>query len=309
MARSRNIKPGFFRNADLAELPFEGRLLFIGLWTIADREGRLEDRPKQIKMEIFPADNVDIEALLSGLASINMIDRYTADGIACISIQSFKKHQNPHKAEQQSTLPDIDGNYAEQVHRQDKHRASTVQAPCKEDATTVDAGLIPDSLLLIPDSLNLIPESLTLIPDGCGGASPPPRRKKLASDRGAKSASPSSQAWGEYSSSYSSRYGVEPVRNAKVNGQMAQFISRVGADEAPLIAGWYVGHQNGFYVRNMHSVDMLLKDAEKLRTEWATNRRMTNTQAQLADRTETNRGAFQHLIEKAKEQEAANGER
>ena len=61
MARARNIKPGFFRNADLAELPIEARLLFIGLWTIADREGRMEDRPKQIKMELFPADSLDCD--------------------------------------------------------------------------------------------------------------------------------------------------------------------------------------------------------------------------------------------------------
>ncbi len=66
MARARNIKPGFFRNAELVELPFEARLLFIGLWTIADREGRLEDRPKQIKMEVFPADNVDCNQLIAG---------------------------------------------------------------------------------------------------------------------------------------------------------------------------------------------------------------------------------------------------
>ena len=49
MARARNIKPGFFKNEFLAEMPCEVRLLFIGLWTLADREGRLEDRPKRIK--------------------------------------------------------------------------------------------------------------------------------------------------------------------------------------------------------------------------------------------------------------------
>ena len=55
MARARNIKPAFFKNETLVELPVETRLLFIGLWTLADREGRLEDRPKRIKMEIYPA--------------------------------------------------------------------------------------------------------------------------------------------------------------------------------------------------------------------------------------------------------------
>ena len=54
MARARNIKPGFFKNELLAEMPPETRLLFMGLWCLADREGRFEDRPKKIKMELFP---------------------------------------------------------------------------------------------------------------------------------------------------------------------------------------------------------------------------------------------------------------
>ena len=93
MARARNIKPGFFRNAELVELSFEARLLFIGLWTIADRDGRLEDRPKQIKMELFPADNMDCDGLLSQLAAINMIDRYEIDGKRIIQVVNFSKHQ------------------------------------------------------------------------------------------------------------------------------------------------------------------------------------------------------------------------
>lgn len=56
MARARNIKPGFFKNELLAEMPPEIRLLFMGLWCIADREGRFEERPKKIKMELFPCD-------------------------------------------------------------------------------------------------------------------------------------------------------------------------------------------------------------------------------------------------------------
>ena len=60
MARSRNIKPGFFLNDDLAECEPLARLLFAGLWCIADREGRLEDRPKRIKIEVLPYDNCDV---------------------------------------------------------------------------------------------------------------------------------------------------------------------------------------------------------------------------------------------------------
>ena len=151
MARARNIKPGFFRNADLVELPYEVRLLFIGLWTVADRRGRLEDRPKQIKMELFPADDINVNEALNSLASIGLIHRYEAAGVKCIEVVNFEKHQNPHKAEQESTLPDRDGNIASTEKARCKHGASTVQERDEAQPKQLDAGLIPDSLLLIPE--------------------------------------------------------------------------------------------------------------------------------------------------------------
>ncbi len=105
MARARNIKPGFFRNADLAELSFECRLLFAGLWVLADREGRLEDRPKQIKMEVFPADNLDVDQLLEQLAECGLIVRYSVNGKRYVWVRNFLKHQMPHHKEAPSTIP------------------------------------------------------------------------------------------------------------------------------------------------------------------------------------------------------------
>lgn len=105
MARARLLKPGFFQNEDLAELPFEGRLLFAGLWILADREGRLEDRPKRIKAALFPWDSVAIDDLLAGLAERGFITRYQAEAVAVIQITKFLEHQKPHKREQESKLP------------------------------------------------------------------------------------------------------------------------------------------------------------------------------------------------------------
>lgn len=153
MARARNIKPGFFRNADLVELSFEARLLFIGLWTIADKAGRLEDRPKQIKMELFPADNMDCDSLIANLEASGFVARYEVEGKRYLQVINFAKHQNPHRDEKASTLPAMRSDDAETEQEQNKHDASTVQAPCKQDANTVAIGLIPDSLNLIPDSL------------------------------------------------------------------------------------------------------------------------------------------------------------
>lgn len=99
MARSRNIKPGFFKNEDLAECTVWARLLFAGLWTLADREGRLEDRPKRIKGELFAFDSIEVAPLLEELAAHGFIYRYQCAGIAVLQILKFRKHQNPHHRE------------------------------------------------------------------------------------------------------------------------------------------------------------------------------------------------------------------
>lgn len=136
------------------------------------------------------------------------------------------------------------------------------------------------------------------------GASRPARRKPVE-----RQEAPTAAVWNAYAGAYERRYGVAPIRNAKVNGQMAQFLGRIPADEAPAVAAFYVTHQGRFYVEKLHAVDYLLRDAEKLRTEWATRKQVTGTQAQQADRTQTNLNAFGPLIAEAKKREAADGER
>lgn len=148
MARSRNIKPGFFSNEHLAEVDFATRLLFIGMWTEADREGRLEDRPRRLKMALFPADNVDIEKMLADLDHLGFITRYTVGSFKAIQIVNWAKHQNPHIKEAKSTIPEM----PELEHCQVKTGASPVQAPCEHGSFPADS-LSLDSGFRIPDSL------------------------------------------------------------------------------------------------------------------------------------------------------------
>ncbi len=284
MARSRNIKPGFFSNDELADLPALTRLFFIGMWTIADREGRIEDRPKKIKAETLPYDECDPEGMLQALHERGFIQRYTAAGIRCIQIVTWAKHQNPHVKEQASTMqaPGMSG-------------ASLEQAPKEEKPCPKDAGLIPS--LLIPDSLSLDPSPL--IPDPSVSATP--LSGKPARKRADRPAAPSAETWERYAEAYKRRYSVEPVRNMSVNAKLALVVGKLGAEEAPPVAAFFVGQQNGLYVSAMHPVDLLLRDAEKIRTEWATGRTVTRTQAQQADKTQTNANAFGALIAAAEE--------
>ena len=135
--RARNIKPGFFRDEQLIQVPPLGRLLFAGLWCLADREGRLLDRPAQIKWDVLPADDCDINALLAELATRGFIRRYAVNGTRYIEVTRFLAHQNPHHKEKASLIPPPPDTTPAQKH----------------DSTL----LIPDSL--IPDSL--IPDSVS----------------------------------------------------------------------------------------------------------------------------------------------------
>lgn len=105
MSRARQIKPGFFLNEELAEVPPLGRLLFAGMWTVADRDGRLEDRPSKLRAAVLPYDRCDAEKLVALLADKGFILRYAIDGQRYIQIVNFAQHQKPHPKEAPSVIP------------------------------------------------------------------------------------------------------------------------------------------------------------------------------------------------------------
>ena len=131
MARLRTLKPGFFIDEYLAECQPLTRLLFAGLWTIADREGRLEDRPRRIKAECLPYDDCDVDALLSELARHDFIIRYGFEGKRFIAVPTWHKHQSPHMKESASTIP-----------APDEHGASTNPAPYEPPSSCLVSCLV-----------------------------------------------------------------------------------------------------------------------------------------------------------------------
>ena len=341
-------------NEELAELDPLTRLLFIYLWMLADREGRLEDRPKRIAAQALAYDRAaDADAMLNDLASYGFIKRYQVDGKKFIQIANFTKHQTPHGTERDSSIPDENGeitvyertdkgyvtkakqltNESLTVKQQLSNETLTVKQQLSNETLTVkqqlsnetltvkqqnDNALIPDSLIPdspIPDSL--IPDSP--IPDSRPSGALPygtsdsgefsvpsgsvavakrnmPPDKKLA-EKSKKSVPVTGETWDAYSDAYRKRYGTNPVRNATVSGQLAQFVKRIGIGESPHVARFFVFHNNNFYVQKMHTVGLLLADAEKLRTEWATGRVMTSVEARQTDSRQNNFNVFNQLIE------------
>lgn len=139
MARARNIKPGFFKNEVLGVADPLYSLLFEGLWVLADRAGKLEDRPLRIKGEVFPyREGLDMEAMLDWLHAHSFIRRYQVGSKKYILVLEFVKHQNPHKNETESEIPD-----PEEI-----GTTSEIIGSTRADSLSSDSGfLIPDCSL------------------------------------------------------------------------------------------------------------------------------------------------------------------
>lgn len=312
MARSRNIKPSFFTNDQLAEVTHATRLLFIGLWNLADREGRLEDRPAKIRAQLFPFEQCDVDAMLAALEAHDFIKRYTVGDVRCIQVVNFGKHQSPHFKEAPSSLPAPVLPETSTVQARDVSQASTGQASVSTEASLghapeipVRAALIPDSGFPLPDSGLLIADSGLLIADSPSpqkNTAPAAKNPRTSADEKTESAARTAPAWAAYSNAYQQRYGVAPVRNRTTNALMRSFIERIGAEESAAVAEHFVRSSRGLYVAATHALNLLLRDAEAIRTEWATNRHSTDTQARQADRTAATGNTFGKLI-----QEARNG--
>lgn len=105
MAYIRTTKATFFTSDDIVSLSLLARLLYIALWTEADRDGRLTWRPGNFKLRFLPGDACDINELCSELLNSGLVVIYPVDGKTYAEIPSFTRHQVINSRERKSTLP------------------------------------------------------------------------------------------------------------------------------------------------------------------------------------------------------------
>lgn len=121
MARIRTIKPEFWSSGQVLECSATTRLMFIGLWNFCDDHGRHPLRPKQIKAQIFPADDISTDAILGMVQELEkngLIITYTVEKEEYLQVtgwhnQRIDKRQsakyppppNDHSKNDRRTLP------------------------------------------------------------------------------------------------------------------------------------------------------------------------------------------------------------
>jgi len=80
--------------------------------------------------------------------------------------------------------------------------------------------------------------------------------------------------WTAYEQSYLLRYGIKPVRNAKVNANISQLGKRVGGDAVELVK-FFLQHNDSFYLKTSHNISFCLRDCESLYTQFKRNTPIT----------------------------------
>lgn len=124
MARIRSVHPGLFTDENYAVLSFPARELLKGLWTEADDNGIFEWKPLSIKMRIFPADAVDVPALLEELANC-WIRKFEADGKVYGACKNFCQYQRPKEPKSHHPLPEDQKAYVKHGYKARKSEKAT----------------------------------------------------------------------------------------------------------------------------------------------------------------------------------------
>ena len=121
-----------------------------------------------------------------------------------------------------------------------------------------------------------------------------PKKTKLT----AEETEANKATWMAYSTAYKNRYGVEPLRNAQVNGIIAKFVKAVSQEDAPSIARFFINISNQYYVQKLHDIKIMLSDAGAIRTQWLTNRTVTASQARQADTVQAAKSSVDGVVER-----------
>ena len=289
---TRLLRDGILTSDRVNQLDDAAEVFYRRLHSIVDDFGCCDARPAILRTALYPlkiANKSEDEIITYVCACMRagLVDVYTCKGKPYLQVRDFRQQQRSKPKCPLTSEADCVATVSNC-----KQLLTVVYLDVVEVEVEVEVGSPATSLRSVATiSPSVVPEKQDqppmLVNASKGGA----RKKKTEVDGTLTSA-----VWSEYSTRYVDRYGIMPVRNAKVNSQLKQFVARVGADEAPHIAGWYVGHNKAWYVGKGHTIAVLLADAEMLRTEWATNRPTTQTQARQADETATRGNVFSRLL-------------
>lgn len=97
MPRIRSLHPGQWTDEHFVALTYPARLLALAVRNVADDLGIFEWKPPLLKMQLFPADNIDVAPLLEELRENTIVMKFEVNGKPYGAIRNFTRWQRPKK--------------------------------------------------------------------------------------------------------------------------------------------------------------------------------------------------------------------
>ncbi|MGE3650395.1 MAG: hypothetical protein AB7G10_18820 [Reyranellaceae bacterium] len=95
MARNRTLSSDFWTREDVIDCSPMSRLLLLGLGNFADDHGVQPLRPRTIRLQVFPGDDLDdarIRAMIEELAAHRLVRVYAVEGVEYLAIEDWAQH-------------------------------------------------------------------------------------------------------------------------------------------------------------------------------------------------------------------------
>ena len=136
MARRRMIVPEIWQSESFAQLSILAKLVFIGLFSNADDEGRGIANPVYIKSILFPYDDgmrvIDIEKALSEIGQFMSVTLYTHDGRKYYALDNWKKSQTIDRPKPSKLPPPTDEKSISDESPKDRRQVDDLSPPKKK---------------------------------------------------------------------------------------------------------------------------------------------------------------------------------
>ncbi len=153
--RIRTLKPEMWQDEKIGVLSHGARLLFVGLVTMADDDGRLRALPALISGHVFPYDDVsgpDLDRWIGEVVAAGSVIAYEADGCRFLAFRNWSLHQRVNRPTP-SVLP-APPMTARTAHEDFSERSVNSQCSLTEDSLPHAQARVPlsDPILIRSDS-------------------------------------------------------------------------------------------------------------------------------------------------------------
>ena len=95
MARNRTLSSDFWTREDVIDCSPMSRLLLLGLGNFADDHGVQPLRPRTIRLQVFPGDDLDdqrLRAMIEELVAHRLVRVYEVEGAEYLAIVDWEQH-------------------------------------------------------------------------------------------------------------------------------------------------------------------------------------------------------------------------